>query len=103
MQRINRKDFRAPACVLDLELQTTNDSYEDKVIVEQYNTAWCLSRIGGIPWDISFWDVADDAIISIRMLCDQLRAERFTNESIIKESPAQRDCSSEPNRCNLYP
>jgi hypothetical protein len=72
MRRIDRKDLRAPARVLDLELAVDHVD-EDSLVVEQYNTMWCLSRVGGVPLGISFWDVAEDASVSIRSLRDQLR------------------------------
>ena len=61
MQLINRKDLRAPARVLDVELAAADRWRESLVAVEQYNTLWCLSRIDGVPQEISFWDVTGDA------------------------------------------
>lgn len=73
MQRIDRKGLRAPARVLDLELATSNQAAGDIVAVEQYSTLWCLSRVDGIPQEISFWDVADDTSVRLQCLRDQLR------------------------------
>src|ERR1022692_4167042 len=72
MRRIDRKGLRAPARVLDFELAVDHVG-EDSLAVEQYNTIWCLSRVGGVPLGISFWDVAEDLSVSIHSLRDQLR------------------------------
>jgi hypothetical protein len=74
MRRIDRKGLRAPARVLDLELASVDQVDEDAVAVEQYNTVWCLPRIDGVPQEISFWDVTEDASVSVRDLRDQLCA-----------------------------
>lgn len=73
MRRIDRKGLRAPARVLDFELAVDNLG-EDKLAIDQYNTMWCLSRFGGVPLGISFWDVAEDTSVSVWSLRDQLRA-----------------------------
>ena len=86
MYRIDRKVLRAPGRVLDIELAAIGERGEEIVGVEQYNTVWCLSRIDGVPQEISFWDVSDDAIISIRTLCDQLDTGKVANELAIQES-----------------
>lgn len=91
MYRIDRKDLRAPGRVLDIELATIGERGEEIVGVEQYNTVWCLSRIDGVPQEISYWDVSGDAIISIRTLCDQLGTGKVANEPAIQEfSPEGR-------------
>jgi glycosyltransferase involved in cell wall biosynthesis len=72
MRRIDRKGLRAPARVLDFELAVDHVD-EDSLAVERYNTIWCLSRVGGVPLGISFWDVAEDLSVSIHSLRDQLR------------------------------
>ena len=76
MRRIGRKDLRAPARVLDLELSLAGQAGESPLAVGRYETIWCLSRIGGIPREISFWDVAGDDRVSLQDLRDQLRAGR---------------------------
>ena len=88
MLRIDRKDLRAPARVLDLEL-TTADAGEEFAAVKQYNTVWCLSRIGGVAQEISFWDVTGDEAISMRTLRDQLRTRRGVGECIVLEPSPQ--------------
>jgi glycosyltransferase involved in cell wall biosynthesis len=75
MRRIDRKNLRAPARVLDLDLASDHID-EDSLVVEQYNTMWCLTRVGGVPLGISFWDVAEDAKVSIQSLRDQLQPGR---------------------------
>lgn len=74
MQRIERKDLRAPTRVLDLELTSSSQGEEDSVAVEGYETIWCLSRTNGIPQEISFWDIGEDESISIRGLRHHLSA-----------------------------
>jgi glycosyltransferase involved in cell wall biosynthesis len=75
MRRTDRKGLRAPARVLDLELAPAGQPDDDVLPVEQYSTVWCLSRVGGLPREISFWDVADDAGVRVQDLRDQLRPE----------------------------
>lgn len=73
MRRIDRKGLKAPARVLDLELAPVEPFEDDALAVEQYDTIWCLSRIDGVPQEISFWDVTDDAKVSLGDLRGQLR------------------------------
>jgi glycosyltransferase involved in cell wall biosynthesis len=80
MQRIERKGLRAPTRILDLELAVTNQSQEDSVAVEGYETVWCLSRTNGVPQEISFWDVSEDASISIRHLRHHLRTSKTADQ-----------------------
>lgn len=73
MRRIDRKSLRAPARVLDIELASASQSSErDTIPVERYNTIWCLSRTNGVPQDLSFWDVTDDASVSLQRLRDEM-------------------------------
>jgi glycosyltransferase involved in cell wall biosynthesis len=85
MRRIDRKGLRAPARVLDFELAVDHVG-EDKLAVEQYNTMWCLSRFNGVPLEISFWDVTEDANVSIWSMCDQLRAEMTIDDRMSPEA-----------------
>jgi glycosyltransferase involved in cell wall biosynthesis len=88
MRRIDRKGLRAPACVLDIEL-TVDRVEEDKLAVDQYQTMWCLSRAGGVPVEISFWDIAEDTSVSIWALRDQLRTGITIDDQMNPEpSPA---------------
>lgn len=73
MRRIDRKGLRAPACVLDLDLTPTGHTGDDTIAVGQYSTMWCLSRMDGLPQEISFWDIAEDTTVSLRILRDHLR------------------------------
>jgi glycosyltransferase involved in cell wall biosynthesis len=79
MLRIDRKSLRAPARVLDLELLPVNRLDESPLTVENYEALWCLSRIDGIPQEISFWDVAEDVSVSIQVLRDRLDTERIVD------------------------
>jgi glycosyltransferase involved in cell wall biosynthesis len=94
MQRIDRKGLRAPARVLDLELASVDPVDEDALAVEQYNAVWCLSRVDGAPQEISFWNVTEDASVSVRDLRDQLRIERTSDLRMSPEPPP-------PNTANL--
>ena len=89
MRRIDRKGLRAPARVLDLELVPVSKIGQDTLAVEQYDTIWCLARIRGIPQEISFWDIADDAEVSLRDLRDILRAGRTVNDWMSQGAPPQ--------------
>ena len=90
MRRIDRTELKAPAHVLDVELAAGVGIGEETVAVEQYNALWCLSRIEGVPQEISFWDVADDVKISIGALRDQLRAGMAATEHVTQELPPQQ-------------
>jgi glycosyltransferase involved in cell wall biosynthesis len=76
MRRVDRKDLRAPARVLDLELAPDGRDAEDSIAVGSYDTLWCLSRFGGVPQEVSFWDVTEDASVSLSGLRDQLHPGR---------------------------
>jgi glycosyltransferase involved in cell wall biosynthesis len=73
MRRIDRKGLQAPARVLDLELTPVVGADAEIIEAERYNTMCCLSRLHGVPHEVSFWDVAEDARISLPELRDQLR------------------------------
>jgi glycosyltransferase involved in cell wall biosynthesis len=75
MRRTDRKGLRAPARVLDIELAAVRPSEDGTVALDRYNTLWCLSRIDGVPHEVSFWDVAEDAEITLHELRNQLRTE----------------------------
>ena len=92
MRRIDRKGLRAPARVLDFELAVDHVD-EDSLAVEQYNTIWCLSRVGGVPLEISFWDVAEDLSVSIHSLRDQLRTGMTMDDRMSPESSSPATAS----------
>jgi glycosyltransferase involved in cell wall biosynthesis len=73
MRPTDRQHFQAPACVLDLELASVDQAGEDAIPAERFNSLWCLSRINGVPQEISFWDVSQDASVSLRGLREHLR------------------------------
>lgn len=73
MRHIDRKGLRAPARVLDFELASVSQTEEHSIAVKEYDTIWCLSRINGVPQEISFWDVTEDASIPISDLRHHLR------------------------------
>ena len=79
MRRIERKGLRAPARVLDIELAAVRPSDEDTVALDRYNTVWCLSRIDGVPYEVSFWDVTEDSEITNDELRVQLGARATRN------------------------
>lgn len=86
MRRIDRKGLKAPARVLDLELAPVEPFEDDTLAVEEYDTIWCLSRTDGVPEEVSFWDVTDDAKVSLGDLRGQLRTDRAGGRHI---SPGQ--------------
>jgi hypothetical protein len=79
MRRIDRKSLQAPARVLDLDLAVDGQVDVETLTVLRYNTVWCLSRIDGIPQEISFWDVTEDATISLDLLRELLSPGRNAN------------------------
>ncbi len=88
MRRIGRKDLRAPAWVLDLELTPGDQAQDDALAVGRYEAIWCISRIGGIPQDISFWDVAGDERVSVQDLRDQLLSGRSSDSPARPRPPS---------------
>ena len=67
MPRIDRKGPQTSARVLDnLELTSVDKIGPDILAVEQCETIWCLSRIRGIPQEISVGEVTDDAEMSLQ-------------------------------------
>lgn len=75
MRRIDRKDLRAPARVVDLELAAARQPEDDVLSVGQYSTVYCLSRVNGLPHEISFWDVTEDTDVRVQALRDRLRPD----------------------------
>jgi glycosyltransferase involved in cell wall biosynthesis len=90
VQRIDRTGLRAPARVLDLELAPIGQPDEGIISVGRYQTIWCLSRAGGIPREISFWDVADDETLCLQWLRDQLHADRSGDSQPSQGPPPQQ-------------
>jgi glycosyltransferase involved in cell wall biosynthesis len=93
MRRIDRNELKAPALVLDVELTAVADIGEETVAVDQYNALWCLSRIDGVPQEVSFWDSTDDTKISVEALRDRLRAGMAASGHVTLELPPQRSAS----------
>jgi glycosyltransferase involved in cell wall biosynthesis len=89
MKRIDRKGLKAPARVLDLELAPGGPLEDNTLAVEEYGTLWCLSRIDGVPEQISFWDVTADAKVSLGHLRGQLRTGAAGDRQI-SSGPPQR-------------
>lgn len=79
MKRIDRTNLRAPARVIDLELASVGP-IGDPVAVDRYETMWCLSRLNGIPQEISCWDVTEDASISLHDLRHHLRSGKAATD-----------------------
>jgi glycosyltransferase involved in cell wall biosynthesis len=94
MQRIDRKGLRAPARVLDLELAPDREG-DDGLAVEQYNTVWCLSRLNGVPREVSFWDVTADSCLSTRDLRYRLRSGTATADWASWGPPSPAPASSD--------
>lgn len=85
VRRIELNDLRAPTRVLDLELAVGDSAMDGVVDVGRYNSVWCMSRINGVPQEISFWDVARDDALSIQALRDQLLAEIAMNSLVVQK------------------
>jgi glycosyltransferase involved in cell wall biosynthesis len=75
MRRIDLSCLRAPARVLDVELTQVDGADGPAIAVEHYKTIWCLSRVDGVPREISYWDVADEASVPLRDLLERLRTD----------------------------
>jgi glycosyltransferase involved in cell wall biosynthesis len=87
MRRIDRKSLKAPARVLDLELAPVEQFEDDTLAAEKYSTIWCLSRTDGVPEEISFWEVTDDAKVSLEDLRGQLRTDGAGNRQTSPRPP----------------
>jgi glycosyltransferase involved in cell wall biosynthesis len=61
----------APARVIDIHLDRRLNQPE-VIDVSGYESVWCLTRLSGIPNEISFWNVADDDKLSVSPLLEQL-------------------------------
>ena len=85
MRRIDQKGLCAPARVLDLDLATVDQAGEDALPVGRYRSLWCLSRAKGVPQQITFWDVSEDASVSVQSLRDHLCTGGGNPEQIIVE------------------
>jgi glycosyltransferase involved in cell wall biosynthesis len=95
MRRIERKDLRAPARVLDLELIQDGRAGDEEIAVGEYQTLWCLSRAGGVPRQVSFWDVAGDAAVSVRELRDRLGVPAAPDGRTAPWPPSKRTADAE--------
>jgi len=82
VQRTDRNGLRAPARVLDLELASIGRDGDDSIPVKDYNAMWCLSRIDGVPQEISFWDVTEDTSVSTRKLRDRLNIRATADDRL---------------------
>lgn len=75
MRQIDSQKLRAPAKVIDVEIQETERNRWPTIDVSAYQSVWCLSRRRGIPEAKSFWDVeGDDSIV----VADVLRELELT-------------------------
>jgi glycosyltransferase involved in cell wall biosynthesis len=90
VRRIERKGLRAPARVLDLELAPDAQPDESVISVGRYEAIWCLPRAGGIPREISFWDVTGDETLCLQRLRDQLRADGSAGSQSSPGPPPQQ-------------
>jgi GT2 family glycosyltransferase len=88
MLRIDRKELQAPCQVIDLELSPVGQYKEEKVSVEGYRSLWCLSRVNGIPFGISLWDVGAESTVSRSELRDRLLDEAGADPILKGYSPA---------------
>lgn len=72
MRDIERSELRAPAVVLDIDVDRT---YGDEVVdVSQYSTAWCLVRRNSVAEAIRFLDIAVESSIAVAELRERFRA-----------------------------
>ncbi len=68
MRRIQRENLKAPAKVVDVEM--TNVADVGPISVEGYRSLWCLSRVRGVPANISFWDVEGQTEVDPKKLAN---------------------------------
>ncbi len=67
MRPTDRGGLRAPARVVDLDLDQTDDA---ELAVTGFESIWCLARRQGVPVDISFWTLSREAKVSLRELAE---------------------------------
>jgi glycosyltransferase involved in cell wall biosynthesis len=81
--------------VFDLELAADDGGLDVAEDVGRYNSVWCLSRINGVPREISFWDVGGVDALSAQALRgelrDQLRAEIPPDTLAVQHVPSPKE------------
>jgi glycosyltransferase involved in cell wall biosynthesis len=87
MKRIQRGQLRAPTKVVDLELSQLEASGDTTIPVDGYKCLWCLSRVGGIPAEISFWDVESEIEVKAKDIGDSRSA---VERSRVEQSEVSR-------------
>jgi len=71
MRMIKRDELSAPARVTGIEISSLPTAQD--IDVARYESLWCLTRMNGVPQNISFWDVRDDRSIQPSSIVRHLR------------------------------
>lgn len=74
MRDIERSELRAPAIVLDIDIERIHG--DEVVDVSQYSTAWCLVRRDGVAEAIRFLDIEVESSVAVAEL-----SERFATST----------------------
>jgi GT2 family glycosyltransferase len=69
MHDITRGELRAPATVLDIDIE--HDYRDEAVDVGRFETAWCLVRRNGVPVAMRFLDIKADASVALAEVRDR--------------------------------
>ena len=62
MNRIRRDQLQAPVKVIEIDVRE-QDASSEIFEVAGYRSLWCIARVGGVPNNISFWDVGEDEVV----------------------------------------
>lgn len=81
MRDIERADLRAPALVVDIDIEVPSES--NFVDTSSYRTAWCLIRRSGVPVAIRFLDIDGDTSLQLADV-----RQHFASESL--PAPVER-------------
>jgi hypothetical protein len=74
MRQIELNELRAPALVVDLELDGTDASGPELLSVSGYTSMWCLVRRDGRPVSAAYWDVSADSELCLETLREAVRS-----------------------------
>lgn len=90
MRAIDKADLRAPALVIDLDLDADAAAVTSPIEVAGYETLWCLARYRGEPLGVTCWEIAQEGEIDAADL----------RQAVVGSVGAPGDQRSEPEPAN---
>ena len=101
MNRIRRDQLRAPVKVIEIDVREQHASSQI-FEVTSYRSLWCIARVGGVPNNISFWDIGEDEVVSYAelfkakdLLVDGYKREAVTSDEVIPRGTTVVICTHE--------